>query len=140
MLSRTGVTVFVAPGPEVTMTTPTLPLARGSWAVTRKGATRTAELVVADGGEAKIVEYEKRSAVEWLVGGQPGNTIGYGLTEENAISSTGVDLAKPLFPRGSEARVAALRINPGGDVGGELFGHEVDSLTEAVRRHFARRR
>ncbi len=28
MQSRTGVTVFVAPGPEVTMTTPTLPLAR----------------------------------------------------------------------------------------------------------------
>ena len=28
MLSLTGVTVFVAPGPEVTMTTPTLPLAR----------------------------------------------------------------------------------------------------------------
>ena len=28
MQSRTGVTVFVAPGPEVTMATPTLPLAR----------------------------------------------------------------------------------------------------------------
>ena len=28
MESRTGVTVLVAPGPEVTMTTPTLPLAR----------------------------------------------------------------------------------------------------------------
>ena len=28
MLSRTGVTQFVAPGPEVTMTTPTWPLAR----------------------------------------------------------------------------------------------------------------
>ena len=28
MQSRTGVTVFVAPGPEVTMQTPTLPLAR----------------------------------------------------------------------------------------------------------------
>jgi hypothetical protein len=27
-LSRTGVTVLVAPGPDVTMTTPTLPLAR----------------------------------------------------------------------------------------------------------------
>ncbi len=28
MQSRTGVTVLVAPGPDVTMTTPTLPLAR----------------------------------------------------------------------------------------------------------------
>ena len=28
MLSRTGVTVFVAPGPEVTITTPTFPDAR----------------------------------------------------------------------------------------------------------------
>ena len=28
MLSRTGVTVLVAPGPDVTMTTPTFPLAR----------------------------------------------------------------------------------------------------------------
>ncbi len=28
MQSRTGVTVFVAPGPDVTITTPTLPLAR----------------------------------------------------------------------------------------------------------------
>ncbi len=28
MQSRTGVTVLVAPGPEVTMATPTLPLAR----------------------------------------------------------------------------------------------------------------
>jgi hypothetical protein len=28
MQSRTGVTVLVAPGPEVTMTTPTRPLAR----------------------------------------------------------------------------------------------------------------
>jgi hypothetical protein len=28
MQSRTGVTLFVAPGPEVTIETPTLPLAR----------------------------------------------------------------------------------------------------------------
>jgi hypothetical protein len=45
-----------------------------------------------------------------------------------------------LFPRAHEAGIASLRINPDGLVGGELYAHEVASLTEAVRRHRAGRR
>ena len=39
-----------------------------------------------------------------------------------------------LFENAAAQNVASVRINPGGDVGGELSRHEVDMLVEVVRR------
>lgn len=51
------------------------------------------------GQPANIAKYERTSAVAWLMGEEKGNTIGYSLDEEQAISSTqGVDFAHGLFP------------------------------------------
>lgn len=58
--------------------------------------------LAAAGRPAKIGEYEKRSAVAWLMGEDKGNTIGDSLDEDNAITSTqGVDFCRGLFPANS---------------------------------------
>ena len=40
-----------------------------------------------------------------------------------------------LFEMAHERRPVSLRINPDGDVGGELYGHEVEMLVRAVHSH-----
>jgi hypothetical protein len=39
-----------------------------------------------------------------------------------------------LFENAAAQNVASVRINPGGDVGGELYRHEVDMLVDVVHR------
>lgn len=50
----------------------------------------------------------------------------------------GVDGAE-FFAHAERAGVGAVRINPGGKVGGELYPNEVEAITEGVRRFHAQR-